>query len=189
MRSVPLAVLVLLAGCGSWDFSGSAAYDSDGMPRKWPKEWETPWLVAGGAGVLHTFDADMGTADGQVLQLGWGKGIGGGLRFMDFSHEDERSGKRYDARSYMGYWGVGGGRGRGGTGSYAAFALGATRVIGPGVDDHGPAGGFNLGVCKYHDFARHGGFGVAAETGLFLSEAADVPLYGMIFLVGAYAYF
>jgi len=155
----------------------------------WPEGWETPRLVGGGAGWLLTFDADMKTADGNVFQLGWGKGIGGGLRFMDFSHEDENSGKRYDAQSYMGYWGIGGGRGRGATGGYGACSIGVTRVVGSGVDDHGLAGGFNVGVCRYHDFARHGGFGVAAEAGLFLSEAADIPLYGISLLVGAYAYF
>jgi len=189
MKKALPAALLLLGGCIGWDFSESAAHDSNGMPRKWPKEWETPWLVGGGAGVLLTFDADMRTANGQVYQLGWGKGIGGGLRFMDFSHEDEQSGKRYDARSYMGYWGVGGGRGTGNTGGYAAFSLGVTRVVGSGVDDHGLAGGFNIGVCRYRDFASHGGFGVAVEAGVSLSEAADIPLYGMTFLVGAYAYF
>lgn len=170
-----------LVGCMSWGLEST-------YPA-WPKEWETPWLVAGGAGVLLTFAADMDAADGHVLQLGWGKGIGGGLRFMDFSHEDERSGNRYVARSYMAYAGGGGGRGPNDTGAYGAYALGVTHVVGSGKDDHGLAGGFNLGVCRYHDFARHGGFGVAAEAGLFLSEAADVPLYGMTFLVGAYAYF
>jgi len=170
-----------LVGCMSWGVESTYP--------DWPKGWDSPLLVAGGWGVLVTFDADMKTADGQAYQLGWGKGTGGGIRLMDFSHQDDPSGKRYDARSYMGYWGVGGGRGRGDTGGYAAFSLGATRIVGSGEDDHGLAGGFNIGVCKYHDFARHGGFGVAAEAGLFLSEAADVPLHGMTFLVGVYAYF
>ena len=108
---------------------------------------------------------------------------------MDFSHEDENLGKRYDARSYIGYWGIGGGSGRGATGGYGAYSLGVTRVVGSGVDDHGLAGGFNIGVCKYRNFSSHGGFGVAAEAGLFLSAAADIPLYGITFVVGAYAYF
>ena len=61
-RAVP-AALFLLAGCIGWDFSESPS-QPDHPPRKWPKEWETPWLVGGGTGVLLTFDSDMGAAKG-----------------------------------------------------------------------------------------------------------------------------
>ena len=181
MKRAAVLVLLLSTGCVEYLFGPT--------PRSRPSsalDWDCAVEPAVGVGRIVTFDDDKPAAEGwafQVSVLLWG------FRFMDFDYEDENTGATYTARSYLAYVGSGTGRGPHSTGWYLGYGGGVTRLRGPGVDDLGLTGTAAIGVCKYHDFESHGGAGLAAEAGLFVSAPEDVSLSGLSLILGGYLYF
>ena len=69
--------------------------------------WETPWLVASAATWLAPFSDDFRDVSGYTLQVGFGALLGGGMRYMDFDCEQKSSSSRFNAHTWLAYFGIG----------------------------------------------------------------------------------
>ncbi len=201
-----MAVAAVSAGCFTWaptEPTGVEArlVDEDGRPQRAENplhmipKWETPWLVSAGGGVLVPFHNDVKDGSGYYVQAGYGRFVGLGARYMDFSFRD-KAGDRIDTETYLGYFGIGTGSfGRKvPVGHYLGIGLGTTKVDREDVgDDTKLAGMIAAGFSTYKDIKSgeelKAGVGLNTELGLFYSDAVHRDISGATLMLGFYFYF